>query len=95
MVYGYVLYQRRLTMISARDAGSFGKLPRTEHHRAQLIPNADTLVGPMLICVALFVAILANFVFRLQESHKHTGINPMSFQNAWQQAGLKSSWVGK
>jgi hypothetical protein len=27
LVYGYVLYQRRLTMISARDAGSFGTLP--------------------------------------------------------------------
>jgi hypothetical protein len=26
LIYGYVLYQRRLTMISARDAGNFGEL---------------------------------------------------------------------
>lgn len=59
------------------------------------LTKVDTLVGPVLICAALFIAILSNFVFRLQESHKHTGINPMSFQNAWYQAGLKSSWGGK
>jgi hypothetical protein len=27
LIYGYVLYQRRLTMISARDSGNFGTFP--------------------------------------------------------------------
>jgi hypothetical protein len=84
LIYGWILYQKRLTMISARDAGSFGTSR-----------PVDTLLGPLLICAALFIAILANFIFRLRESHKHTGINPMSFQNAWYEAGIKSSWVGK
>ena len=92
LIYGYVLYQRRLTMISARDSGSFGMWTFIRTSRGWL---ADTLLGPLLICAALFIAILANFIFRLKESHKHTGVNPMSFQNAWYEAGIKSSWVGK
>jgi hypothetical protein len=45
--------------------------------------------GPMFICAALFIAILANFIFRLQQAHEKTGVNPMSLQYAWSQASLK------
>ncbi|WWC63359.1 uncharacterized protein I303_105959 [Kwoniella dejecticola CBS 10117] len=54
---------------------------------------ADLLWGPMLICLALFVAILANFIFRFQEARKELGVNPLSLQNAWYEAGVKSSWM--
>ncbi|WVQ82118.1 hypothetical protein IAT38_004246 [Cryptococcus sp. DSM 104549] len=77
LIYGWAIYQKRLTMISTRDATGF-----------------DNLWGPLLICAAIFVAILVNFVFRLAEAKRHTGINPMSFQNAWYQAGVKGAWIG-
>ncbi|KAK4688441.1 hypothetical protein P7C73_g1673, partial [Tremellales sp. Uapishka_1] len=78
LVYGWAVFQKRLTMISSRDAGQF-----------------DLLWGPLCICLAIFVAILANFIFRIQEARRETGANPLSFQNAWYQAGQKSSWMGK
>jgi len=78
LVYAWAVFQKRLTMIAARDSGSF-----------------DMLWGPLSICLALFIAILVNFIFRFQEAHRTTGANPLSFQNAWVQAGLRSSWVGK
>lgn len=77
LIYGYVIYQKRLTMIATRYPGSF-----------------DQLVGPLLICVALFIAILANFIFRLVEARKaQPGVNPLSFTNAWQVAGKESTWL--
>ncbi|WVR00060.1 hypothetical protein IAU59_007202 [Kwoniella sp. CBS 9459] len=76
LVYGWAIFQQRLTMISARDSGRF-----------------DVLWGPMFICAALFIAILVNFVFRLTEARREIGANPLSFQNAWYQAGVKSSWL--
>lgn len=51
----------------------------------------DLLWGPIFICLALFIAILANFIFRLHEAKKHTGVNPLSFTYAWNEAGTKSS----
>ncbi|WVR07537.1 hypothetical protein IAU60_004579 [Kwoniella sp. DSM 27419] len=51
------------------------------------------LWGPLLICLALFVAILVNFIFRLKEAKSHTGVNPLSLQNAWYEAGVKSTWL--
>ncbi|WVO14358.1 hypothetical protein L204_101991 [Cryptococcus depauperatus] len=68
LVYGWAIFQKRLTMISAREAGNF-----------------DFLWGPLIICAALFVAVLANFIFRFHEVQRNTGVNPLSFQNAWQQ----------
>ncbi|KAJ9098115.1 hypothetical protein QFC21_004444 [Naganishia friedmannii] len=50
LIYGYVIFQKRLTMISARDAAQF-----------------DQLWGPLLICAAMFIAILTNFIVRLRE----------------------------
>ncbi|KAI5452831.1 hypothetical protein NCC49_006371 [Naganishia albida] len=50
LIYGYAIFQKRLTMISARDAAQF-----------------DQLWGPLLICAAMFVAILTNFIVRVRE----------------------------
>ncbi|CAE6515843.1 unnamed protein product, partial [Rhizoctonia solani] len=47
MIYGYVIYQRRITRIRKRDPGHF-----------------DQIVGPVLICAALFFAVLSNFIIR-------------------------------
>ncbi|CUA76062.1 hypothetical protein RSOLAG22IIIB_02069 [Rhizoctonia solani] len=52
MVYGYVIYQRRITRIRKRDPGHF-----------------DQIVGPVLICAALFFAVLSNFIIRVREWH--------------------------
>ncbi|KAG8935378.1 hypothetical protein FRC02_008183 [Tulasnella sp. 418] len=51
--YGYVVYQKRVTLIRRRDPGHF-----------------DEVVGPVLICVALFVAVLSNFIIRVREYQK-------------------------
>ncbi|OWT38558.1 hypothetical protein J008_04381 [Cryptococcus neoformans] len=74
LIYGWAIFQKRLTMISARDSGNF-----------------DLLWGPIFICFALFIAILANFIFRLHEAQQHTGFNPLSFKYAWNEAAIKSS----
>lgn len=72
-------------MISARDPGNFGG--SNDGNEAD---RADMLIGPLFICLSLFVAILANFILRVQESKRVTGVNPMSFQYAWQQSGTRS-----
>jgi len=74
LVYGWVIFQRRLTMISSRHSGSF-----------------DLLWGPLFICLALFVAISANFIFRLQETRKQTGVDPLSIRNAWHASAAQGS----
>ncbi|KAF9533925.1 hypothetical protein CPB83DRAFT_844777 [Crepidotus variabilis] len=53
LVYGYVLYQHRISMIRRRDPGHF-----------------DALAGPIILSVALFVAVLANFIIRVRELQK-------------------------
>jgi len=53
LIYAYVLYQYRITMILRRDPGHF-----------------DAHVGPIIISIALFVAILANFIIRVRELNK-------------------------
>ncbi|KAK8854738.1 hypothetical protein IAR55_003477 [Kwoniella newhampshirensis] len=55
--------------------------------------TADLLWGPLVICLALFVAILVNFIFRLTEARRQMGVNPMSLQNAWYHAGVKGAWT--
>lgn len=76
LIYGWAIFQKRLTMISARDSGSF-----------------DVLVGPLIICAALFIAILANFVLRLRESETTTGIHPLSLMSVWKHASEKNLWA--
>ena len=87
LVYGWAIFQKRLTLISTRNPDGFGKQSRHRTRSIQL--TADNMWGPMFICAALFIAILANFVFRLQQAHEKTGVNPMSLQYAWSQASLK------
>ncbi|ORX38460.1 putative vacuole fusion, non-autophagic-related protein [Kockovaella imperatae] len=66
LIYGWIIFQRRLTMISARDAGSF-----------------DIVWGPLAICVALFFAILINFIVRVQEAKRVSGVSVVSFTQVW------------
>ncbi|KAF8313654.1 hypothetical protein DL93DRAFT_2080983 [Clavulina sp. PMI_390] len=60
VVYGYAVYQQRITMIRKRYGGNF-----------------DQLLGPIIISVLLFVAVLSNFIIRYRElkrgSVPHTG----------------------
>ncbi|KIJ98173.1 hypothetical protein K443DRAFT_680965 [Laccaria amethystina LaAM-08-1] len=53
LIYGYALYQHRITMIRRRDPGHF-----------------DALAGPILLSIALFVAVLANFILRVREMQR-------------------------
>ena len=76
LIYGWAIYQSRLTRISARDGTSF-----------------DVLAGPLLICCALFVAILANFIFRAQEAQKQSGLHPLAFAKVWEHAGSRGLWA--
>ncbi|KAF4613537.1 hypothetical protein D9613_007507 [Agrocybe pediades] len=50
MLYGYFIYQHRITMIRRRDPGHF-----------------DALAGPIVLSIALFTAVLANFIIRVRE----------------------------
>ncbi|KAI0334235.1 hypothetical protein GY45DRAFT_1367753 [Cubamyces sp. BRFM 1775] len=50
LVYGYAVYQHRITMIRRRDPGHF-----------------DQILGPIVISVFLFGAVLANFIIRVRE----------------------------
>ncbi|KAF9472862.1 hypothetical protein BDN70DRAFT_886471 [Pholiota conissans] len=53
LIYGYCLYQHRISMIRRRDPGHF-----------------DALAGPVILSIALFVAVLANFIIRVRELQK-------------------------
>ena len=74
VIYAFVIYQRRLTMISARSSESF-----------------ELLWGPLCICAALFVAILTNFVLRLNQAREAHGdeslLQTVSLMRAWSVAG--------
>ncbi|KAF8589450.1 hypothetical protein K439DRAFT_1383279 [Ramaria rubella] len=50
LIYGYVIYQKRITMIKQRYPGHF-----------------DQIVGPVIMCILLFLAVLANFIIRVKE----------------------------
>ncbi|TFK49515.1 hypothetical protein OE88DRAFT_1661989 [Heliocybe sulcata] len=54
VIYAYLLYQYRITLIRRRDPNHF-----------------DQIWGPIIISVALFCAVLANFVLRVREL-RHT-----------------------
>ncbi|KZS92636.1 hypothetical protein SISNIDRAFT_486155 [Sistotremastrum niveocremeum HHB9708] len=49
-IYGYAVYQHRITLIRKRSAGHF-----------------DQILGPIIISICLFVAVLANFILRVRE----------------------------
>ena len=45
--------------------------------------TTDVVWGPMVICVALFVAILVNFIVRVQEAKKVSGVSVLSPAQVW------------
>ncbi|KAI0733603.1 hypothetical protein C8Q72DRAFT_600546 [Fomitopsis betulina] len=59
LVYGYAVYQHRITLIRKRDPGSF-----------------DRILGPVMISILLFIAILANFVIRVRELQRQNADVP-------------------
>ena len=66
-IYGYALYQHRITMIRRRDPGHFGIHPFSSYprHTTWLFQcTTDALAGPVLLSIVLFVAVLANFILR-------------------------------
>ncbi|KAF5327082.1 hypothetical protein D9619_004506 [Psilocybe cf. subviscida] len=71
LVYGYFLYQHRISMIRRRDPGHFGTLLgllRSSKLLSNLPPPlVDALAGPVLLSIALFTAVLANFIIRVRE----------------------------
>lgn len=50
VIYGFALYQSRISMIRKRDPGHY-----------------DAIVGPVVVSVLLFFAVLANFIIRVRE----------------------------
>lgn len=79
MVYGYALYQHRITMIRRRDPGHF-----------------DALTGPVLLSIALFIGVLANFIIRVRELQKKEipipGTDLFRYIVQLSQATAPSSW---
>lgn len=57
LLWGLYSYQRRVTLIKARYAGSFGTYSRSASRL-----TTDDLVGPPLICAAIFCAVLLNYI---------------------------------
>ncbi|WFD36692.1 hypothetical protein MCUN1_003579 [Malassezia cuniculi] len=52
LLWGLYSYQRRVTLIKSRWAGSF-----------------DDLIGPPVVCVACFIAVLANYIIALKQHY--------------------------
>ena len=63
-IYGYSLYQHRITMIRRRDPGHFGFVFPLFNPSVTLTLFVDALAGPVILSIALFIGILANFVIR-------------------------------
>ncbi|KAF5382170.1 hypothetical protein D9615_004466 [Tricholomella constricta] len=53
LIYAFVLYQYRISMIRRRDPGHF-----------------DSVAGPVILGVALFIAVLLNFVIRVRDMNR-------------------------
>ncbi|KAF5391599.1 hypothetical protein D9757_002535 [Collybiopsis confluens] len=70
LIYGYGLYQHRLTMIRRRDPGHFGIHSKIPHTYSVNLP-ADAPAGPIIVSVLLFFAILANFIIRGEQGTNH------------------------
>ncbi|KAF8181555.1 hypothetical protein BJ912DRAFT_1062123 [Pholiota molesta] len=71
LIYGYALYQHRISMIRRRDPGHFGSYAIRATIFIVTYPLLlDALAGPVILSIALFVAVLANFIIRVQELQK-------------------------
>lgn len=81
LIYGYVLYQQRLTMIAARYPGSFD----------QLVGPLLICASLFIVILANFIFRLVE----AREAHEPHGddANPLSFAYAWRVAGEKSTWL--
>lgn len=81
LIYGYVLYQKRLTMIAARYPGSFDQLV------------GPLLISGSLFIVILANFIFRLVDARKAHTGLGDGASPLSFQYAWRVAGEKSTWL--
>ena len=67
-VYGYAVYQHRITMIRRRDPGHFGTFYPDGTVNNDLLTRVsiqpDQILGPVVIAILLFIAVLANFLIR-------------------------------
>jgi hypothetical protein len=63
-VYGYVVYQRRVTKIRKRDPGNFGENGTNSFSVSFSYVWVDELWGPVVISALLFVAVATNFSIR-------------------------------
>ena len=67
-IYGYAVYQHRITMIRRRDPGNFGASGRStgtlKPYVLHFTTLTDQITGPVLISAFLFFAVLANFIIR-------------------------------
>ncbi|TXT09961.1 uncharacterized protein COLE_03895 [Cutaneotrichosporon oleaginosum] len=81
LIYGYVLYQKRLTMIAARYPGSFD----------QLVGPLLICGSLFIVILANFVFRLVE-ARKVHEPHG-TDASPLSFAYAWRVAGEKSTWL--
>jgi len=76
MAYGYLVFQKRITLISKRSGEHFGSFTHLSLLRCSLasltssflfLLDSDEIVFPVLISVAIFIAILTNFILRIIE----------------------------
>lgn len=75
LIYGYVVFQKRLTLISKRSGEHFGMyeadilsvVPAFATDVRSTRSRSDEIVFPILISVAVFIAIATNFTIRALE----------------------------
>lgn len=63
--YGWLVYQKRIKMIRDRYPGHFGASLALSRPNGTHEGRADELVVPVMIGMALFIAIVLNFAFRI------------------------------
>ncbi|BEI93999.1 uncharacterized protein CcaverHIS019_0604580 [Cutaneotrichosporon cavernicola] len=80
LIYGYVLYQKRLTMIASRYPGSF-----------DVLVGPLLICGSLFVVIlANFIFRLAEA--RKEHEPLGVGASPLSFSYAWRVAGEKNRW---
>lgn len=74
LAYARYMHERRRKRIIGRFAGHHGKIcpPRvilrpSLTDRPLLLPPPDEPYGPLLLCIAIFLAVLVNFILRVQQ----------------------------
>lgn len=84
--WGLFNYHRRLYLIKTKYAGDFSeflfqsaKRERLSYERFLLISILGDLIGPPIICLVLFVAVLVNFIVRGESNLAHKPYTVSSF----------------